>query len=481
MRLALTTAPLLLSVASGFGGEPVPATTDQVKQGGITWHFAKAVPVGRFVNGDWYVIGPVTVTAIDPAPTPERNGAVLNVEQGKGSSFDSRINNHKPTGRAALPIAMQPGDALISSISAEKKGVMKCLFDREMNLSPVLSYSVLTCLPAAVPEGTFRPGYADRQGRTYRAADLQTWRLHRLPRLEGVPDPTKLAGCFRQPWLDVVGFCFANAAAYQPQYAREIARAEGAAVLLLNCDFSDEEKRVLLINFVQYGIDLWSIIRDGKDSGWAANGGHGSGRKLAIVFAGTMLGDAEMASPSVSRPNVRFGQDMQTSFVKDMPEGMRSSWTGDDVVYTGHRGLWNGQPVSNTSAQQPYEHLQPRDWTFETFHYPGRSKPSTQYSCELYRRVINSPAWVPIALAGRIMHLEKSYAHDAFFAYCDRWMGSAEKDAQFREEIMKQIDVQNTKHDFREEKFWAGRVHDPWFTTMWQAYRDQLPPEPQPR
>lgn len=466
-------ACLLLLVAICPAEEPVPATAEQVEQGGITWHFDKAVPVGRFVNGDWYVVGAVTVTAIDPAPTPERNGSVLNIEEGKASSFDKRIGNHKPAGRATLPISMQPGDALVSSISAEKKGMMKCLFNRENNLSPVLSYSVLTCLPAAVPADTFRPGYADRTGRTWRAADLQTWRLHRLPAVEGMPDPAKWAANFRQPWLDFIGFSFANAAAYQPQYARETARAEGIATLLLNSDLSDEAKRPLLINFVQYGIDLWSIIKDGKNDGWAANGGHGSGRKLAIVFAGTMLGDAAMASPSVTCPEVKFGQDMQTAF--------GPCWTGDDVVYTGHRGIWKGQPVSKSPAQQPYEHLPPKQWAYETFKYPGRAKPTTQYSCEVYRRTINSPAWVGMALAGRIMRLEKSYAHDAFFAYCDRWMRSADKDAAIREEIMQQIDAQNTKHDFREEKFWSGKVHDPWVKAMWLAYRDHLPAEPQPR
>ena len=39
-----------------------------VSQWGITWTFDKPARVGQFVNGDSYVVGPVTVVAIDPKP-----------------------------------------------------------------------------------------------------------------------------------------------------------------------------------------------------------------------------------------------------------------------------------------------------------------------------------------------------------------------------------------------------------------------------
>ena len=39
---------------------------ESVSQYGITWTFEKPARVGQFVNGDWYVVGPVTVTAITP-------------------------------------------------------------------------------------------------------------------------------------------------------------------------------------------------------------------------------------------------------------------------------------------------------------------------------------------------------------------------------------------------------------------------------
>jgi hypothetical protein len=63
-------------------------------QHGITWTFDKPVPVGRFVNGDYYVVGPVTVVSITPAPVwgeDARDGSVLNQPPNAGySGFDSR-------------------------------------------------------------------------------------------------------------------------------------------------------------------------------------------------------------------------------------------------------------------------------------------------------------------------------------------------------------------------------------------------------
>ena len=37
-----------------------------VTQYGITWTFEEEASVGRFITGDYYVVGPVTVVAIDP-------------------------------------------------------------------------------------------------------------------------------------------------------------------------------------------------------------------------------------------------------------------------------------------------------------------------------------------------------------------------------------------------------------------------------
>lgn len=102
---------------------PALTVTDTVSQHGVTWKFSEKVRVGRFVNGDYYVVGPVTIVSITPKPENDRNGSVLNLPTDPGKSgFDSRVAGGRfdPKMRANPPIQMKPGDALISSISVEQ-------------------------------------------------------------------------------------------------------------------------------------------------------------------------------------------------------------------------------------------------------------------------------------------------------------------------------------------------------------------------
>ncbi len=85
-----------------------------VSQHGITWTFEKPARVGRFIGGDWYVVGPVTVAAIEPKPlygdeiprreldhmdkerSPEhrvRNGLMVNPPAEMKVAYDSGVRN----------------------------------------------------------------------------------------------------------------------------------------------------------------------------------------------------------------------------------------------------------------------------------------------------------------------------------------------------------------------------------------------------
>jgi len=48
----------------------------EVPQYGITWQFDRPHTVGRFVTGDYWVIGPVTVVSVTPPPGPAPGGTV---------------------------------------------------------------------------------------------------------------------------------------------------------------------------------------------------------------------------------------------------------------------------------------------------------------------------------------------------------------------------------------------------------------------
>ena len=51
------------------GGGTGSTVTEITSPNGITWFFDQPVEAGQFVGGDWWVVGPVSVTAIDPSPS----------------------------------------------------------------------------------------------------------------------------------------------------------------------------------------------------------------------------------------------------------------------------------------------------------------------------------------------------------------------------------------------------------------------------
>jgi hypothetical protein len=74
---------------------PLPRLS-RVTKDGITWRFSRRVRVGRFITGDYYVVGPVTITRISPRPANGRNGSVKNLPPVNGETgFDSRTDGNR--------------------------------------------------------------------------------------------------------------------------------------------------------------------------------------------------------------------------------------------------------------------------------------------------------------------------------------------------------------------------------------------------
>ena len=471
-KMSLVVAAILFCM---FAQNVRAEKTDTITQYGITWKLSEPAEVGKFVTGDYYVVGKCEVVSINPAPGNGRNGSELNPPLNDGySGYDSREEAGRYDAKMStpLPIHMKPGDALISTISASDKEFGKIpdwLRNADKSNCPVKSACVLTCLASPVPEDAFRPSYCDRSQKIYLARNL---RRNLLPSLPYGKDTfstetdrvtlKEIEDHYIRVWLDLVFFSFDAPAEYQPQYGRELARAASLASLILMTDLPPARKEKLLIGFVQNGIDLWGIVRAGFH-GWQGFGGHGSGRKWPIVFAGIMLGDDAMASPSKSYPQCQFGEDMQTLY--------KRCWTGANVVYAGHQGVdKNGNNMNTTTpGWGQYEHLQPKDWPIDP-EEPGMN--------EAYRRTCTSLAWVGEALAARIMHAEKQWDHDAFFSYVDRWM--TEDDTEFLKIIQAQTKFPPypatglTYPDWA----WQRQTWDSFMMEMWQKYRDHIPPGP---
>lgn len=451
---------------------------ESVSEYGITWHFDQPARVGQFVNGDWYVVGPVTVAMIHPAPLygaevplrdldsiekerPEeqrvRNGFMVNPPAQMKVAYDSGVKNWwDPSLVQKLPAMLKPGDSLVSTISMPKglklHAQLRNIIERGVeDSSPIRTAAVLTCLGAPQPPDAFRPAFCDRGQRIYLARDLKRELLPNAAATRSLPNLDRFIRFTQRPWVGTGFFGFEDPVENMPQYALEYGRVSGLSALLLCADLKPEQKEPLLVNFVQIGIDLGGMIRAGHP-GWTGFGGHGSGRKLPIVFAGILLGDDELANINKSFPKASFGEDEQTAY--------GASWTGATVVFAGHSGIdvatGRGRNRVRREPWGPYEHMPTSQWK------------DGQKTSESYRRCCTSVGWGGEALALRLLHAEKFWNHDPFFDYVDRWM--YENDSEFVK-ILKA----STGRDYGQDWSRQGQFSDPFVNEMWSRHRTELP------
>ncbi len=431
------------------GGGGAVGLARSLSQWGITWTFAEAHPVGRFCNGDWWVLGPVDVVSITPATTVVDGGRVVhgsmrNPLPAHEHGYDNTLygdtpgapqNRYRPDLNVAIgvsvlrPLRLMPGSSLVSTVSQ--------MVADPVSLSQLATAAVLTVLGGEPPGDAFRPPYTghDRTVR-FTEAMLEHGALGRLAPSAGAPGPAALAPLFERVWLDhCPGWIsrFLHPVQNMKDYGRDFTADVGSAALVLNMDFPAAQKRDLLVRLVQLGIDHWGNVQHGCT--WPGEGGQGSGRKFPILFAGRLLGDAAMLGVGHSHPSgyfgpgdprnaAVFGEDCQTFVVAETSAGV-FNW-GHGGYTAGHRGLpeWG-----NYHAQAP-------------------ANDRAGWLADPYRRCCTANAWVGQCLTARIMGLQAAWNHPPFFAYMDRYL---------------QTEGQGT---------WTRAWQD-WHGTAWNLYRPQ--------
>jgi hypothetical protein len=405
-----------------------PAKTDErgntfgISQYGITWTFDREYAHGRFINGDYWVVGPVTIARIDPPSkrylippyhgVTERvmHGAMVNpMPAGEGSEYRQGYDSlmyymHLGTDigvaysddvNAALdvsvtnPLILQPGSSLVSYMS---KSDIHSL-DPNLNDVAVKTAAVLTVLDQVPPEGSFRPPYAGKNKTIkYNKKQLRWELLKRLPRVANTPGMAEVTQKFERPWIDhIPGWPgrFQHPEDNMPDYGRELVDLVGYGSLMLNLDFTDEEKETLLYGYVQVGIDLWGIVTGGGAHNWPDHGGSNYGRKWPILFAAMMLNDPEMKK--VGYMDSSFSEDTQTFFVDEPLAGTR----GYGVEDIGLPDWRDGPDFSDKDD---------KDW-FSNGH----------------RLCCSANAWWGQILSAYIMDARALWNHEALFDYQDRF------------------------------------------------------------
>lgn len=433
-------------------------TAAEVTQYGITWTFEKPATIGRFVTGDYWVVGPVSIVSVRPIPGPApegdrtkvtknqfgdealqddrrmRNGSMLVTKPGGSQGFDSRLKNYKPELSVKLPHTLRDGESLISTISNDdvnqRNFVEKMMRTSEKNGQLVLkSDAILTCVDKPPPADAFRPGYLTGDHKHHRLTDVKWDLLPKLKSPRNVPSWEEYERYFERPWLDHVSSWLVQRMGpsdNQPNYGREVARVVSVASLMVELDAPSERKEKLAIGLIQFGIDSSALAKAGRQ--WQGDGGHWNGRKWPILFASLMLGDTSLLPPE----GAIFSEDQQTYYGK--------GFFGHDALY---------QMVGHHGPRRPYEERSPDEWD------------DMDKQSESYRLCCTSRAWVGTALAAQHMGAKKLWGHDAFFDYADRWMSKNDLFASKRGEFKRPKD--------------EGSTMDPFVDAMWEAHRAAVP------
>ena len=383
---------LLLLTVSVHGAEVA-----QISQYGVTWKFDKPYPAGQFVTGDWWVIGPVTVTSVTPAPEDGMNGSVVNPKAGVKQGYDKRLANFDPSMRCSFPHRLQPAQSLVSVESIKEPGEASpdAIYTSSSKLKLVVLHTaaVLTCVSSAPPTDAFRPAYVGEWKKVYRASELRRNLLPGLASPKKMPDLTALERGFERPWIDhTSGFLsnYVHPRANMPDYGREITNLVSDASLLLLLADPQKKNETLLLRFVQKGIDNYGVVCS-NNKVWTADGGHDSGRKWPIIFAGLLLNDNDLMHVKAA-----FAEDEQTYYGKG---------------FSGQTALWTIGP--SFLANQKHEEVDPNSTTF------GKGDNNWK-KAEGYRK-LNGPTWIGQVLAARIMGAVELWDHPAYFDYEDRW------------------------------------------------------------
>jgi hypothetical protein len=269
---------------------------------------------------------------------------------------------------------------------------------------PLRTAVVLTCLGEPPPKDAFRPAYVGTWRQTFRASQLRRDLLPSLKAPDTVPDVERYERYLQRIWLDHQRE-WVNRMMHplenMPDYGREITNIVSDVGLMLLLDDPNREMETLLLRFVQKGIDYYGVVQSDNDL-WSANGGHNSGRKWPILFAGLMLGHEGMM-----QVNATFQEDQQTYFGKG---------------YNGQRALWT---ITLRNPNARHEETDPASW--KTF---GDTKGNNGIKAEGYRK-LNGPTWVGQALAARLTGMIDCWNHPVFFDYVDRWWKEEQKANDF--------------------------------------------------
>ena len=424
-------------------GSPTPdpgetVMMSSVEQYGITWTFSEARPVGQYCNGDYFVVGPVTIININPAPSSGRNGTIVSVtaEYELPQAWDDRTRNYDGDGRNAglnLPIEIPGRGTVISSkslvASESYPGYGVISVGPTSVTTGIETFAILTVVTTIPAAGSFRPGWAGLGpiGDNWTEGNID---YSKLPSLVPASSPIPINDFaeFWRRWTPEIRSNWDGSdifAKHHPNTYGDYFGTTGPATLLLCCNYTNAEKRDLLVRMIQVGIDVYVRLKNG---GYISqDGAHKMGRKLPVMLAGYLLGDQDILTFAAENSNVyqngRFQEDKAHFH-----------------VLSGH--LVNGYPQAGIP-----------EWASSW----GSGEPRSGWSIT-YRNQNYHPSGAT-ALAAQLIGIKEIWNCPAFFDYHDRC----------RNGVSEAWSGKPSRQGF---EYSRNGTMNGWVTRMWETYRD---------
>lgn len=409
-----------------------------VTRHGITWTFDKAYPVGNYISGDPWVVGPVDIISTTPESSLTDghylHGSQIDLQPRAASTgFDSRLfdgffgsasNEYDHAQNATFgissgnPLRLNPGESLIKVIS-------RYPYPGTGDRGGFTDAAVLTVVTAPPPSDAFRPPYCTATDQSYRFKDVNLGLLTNsfyatanTPSLTDKYIEAVIDGRLFLEWKPTWLSRYTHPVNNLMDYGQHIMGWHSHAALMLHSNhLTLQQKESILKGIIQMGIDLDGLYAKGM--GWSADGGHMQGRKLTIMLKRAFLGEATNLGDSPTS----FQENDQTHYVQETSPGVYN------YGYGGYTAAMVGMP----------------EWAFR--HYSANPQGSQNYSSwtqDPYRLCCTSVEWYATQMIVYAMGLRTAWNHEPFFDYQDR---------------------------FSQRSTGAGSVVSNWGRDMWTALR----------
>ena len=331
----------------------------------IIYHFDSSYPCGQYVNGDWWVKGPLTITSIEPHASGGRNGWSVNPSVLHDQAFDSRAKKFQSDLQPKLPYKARAGQSIIKSIS-------KTSCD-----DSCLRYAAVLTVVARKPSNDeFRPPFFGTSKPVFTTAQIDTSIL---------PGPFDASCCPGRRGMDsevwrLAHLQMAHAGGWpgegvrprinQEEYGADIAvsRAAGGLRLMLNdLDWNVSVHAKALYHYIQAGIDTVQI-KTLQPLAFGETVSYGGGRKAHILLTGLLLGDESMIDIA---SQVHYMENRSTRPPAEAAVGGLWGKHCDEVTYW--RAVINGDTAGDRHCGDPYGFIDGSGLPGQVGHY--------QYCC----------------------------------------------------------------------------------------------------